>query len=119
MHGSTVEQIPSATTYSGQQTDHRTPISNDRAVEQPEQRLRLLPKESGVALMGFGIIGVLLLDPFDIVFVLVGALVFTPTLFQRTEHWVQARFPRLHREGRRHIDRYIDDFERRFPPNRR
>ena len=70
--------------------------------------------ESGVGLMTFGVIGVLLLDPFDIVFVVAGALVFTPRLFHRTELWVQARFPRIHRETRRHIDRYIDDFERQF-----
>ncbi len=66
--------------------------------------------------MGFGIVGVLLLDPFDILFVVAGALVLTPQLFQPTERWVQARFPNVHREGRRHIDRFLDDFERRFPP---
>jgi len=84
--------------------------------DQTEQELRMLPKESGVALMGFGIVGVLLLDPIDIFFVLAGALVFTPRLFHRVEGCLQARFPAIHREGRRHIDRFIDDFERRFPP---
>ncbi len=81
--------------------------------------MRLLPKESGVALMGFGIVGVLLLDPADIFLVLSGALALTPRLFRRSERWMQVRFPRIHREGRRHLDRSLDDFERRYPPDHR
>jgi hypothetical protein len=96
--------------------DGRLKTTDAQASAPDGKPLRMLPKESGVALMGFGIVGVLMLDPVDIVFVLAGALVFTPQLFHRTEHWVQARFPSMHRQGRRHIDRFIDDFERRYPP---
>jgi hypothetical protein len=78
--------------------------------------LRMLPKESGIALMGFGMVGVLMLDPVDLVFVLAGALAFSPRLSRRVESWVQGRFPRVHRKARRQIDRFIDDFERRYPP---
>jgi hypothetical protein len=28
---------------------------------------------------------------------------------------LQKRFPEMHRAGRRHINRFIDDFEKRFP----
>jgi hypothetical protein len=83
-----------------------------------EQPLRLPPKESGIALMGVGIVGVVLLDPFDIFFIVAGALTFTPRWFQRTERWVQVRFPGIHKEGRRHIDHFLDNFERRYPPGR-
>jgi hypothetical protein len=85
------------------------------APEPTEDELRMLPRECGVALMGFGIVGVLLLDPFDVVFIVAGALVFTPQLYHKSEHWMQARFPGVHRRVRRHIDRFIDDFERRYP----
>jgi hypothetical protein len=89
---------------------------DDRDRDQTDERLRLPPKESGMALMGFGIVGVLLLDPADIFLVAAGALVFTPSLFGRTERWMQVRFPKTHREGRRHLDRFIDAFESRYPP---
>ena len=80
------------------------------------QELRELPKECAVALIGFGIVGVMLLDPVDIVLVAAGALVFSPKLFRRSERWFRSNFPRTHREGRRHLDRFLDDFERRFWP---
>jgi hypothetical protein len=116
MHVTTAEQNGCATTRSDEQANHRGLISDELVPRQPEQHLRPLPKECGVALMGFGIVGVMLLDPFDILFVFAGALVFTPRLFQRTEGWMQTRIPRIHREGRRHIDHFLDDFERRYPP---
>jgi hypothetical protein len=99
------------------QTDRSAQVVSGQLTNPAEQELRMLPKECGVALMGFGIIGVMLLDPFDVFFVLAGALVFTPQLFHRTELCIQARFPGLHREGRRYIDRFIDAFEKRYPPN--
>jgi hypothetical protein len=87
--------------------------------EATEQHLRLLPKESAVVLMCFGIVDLLFLDPVGVFFVLSGVLAFTPRLFQRTERWVQSRYPRIQKEGRRHIDRFIDSFETRFPPDAR
>jgi hypothetical protein len=43
-------------------------------------------------------------------------LILAPRYFHRTETWVQKQFPDMHRAGRRRLDRFIDDFERRFPP---
>lgn len=105
MSTSTIEERP------GPPTD-----ADDRDRVQPVERPRLPPKESGVALMGIGMVGVLLLDPADIFLVAAGALVFSPSLFGRTERWMQVRFPKIHREGRRHLDRFIDAFESRYPP---
>jgi hypothetical protein len=116
MRVNATEQDACAATHSDEQANQGALISDELVLKHPEQHLRPLPKECGVALMGFGIVGVMLLDPFDILFVLAGALVFTPRLFHRTEGWMQARFPRIHREGRRHIDHFLDDFERRYPP---
>jgi hypothetical protein len=29
--------------------------------------------------------------------------------------WLQKRFPEMHRAGRRRVDRFIDDFQKRYP----
>jgi hypothetical protein len=116
MHVSAALQNGCAATHSDEQTIYRVPISDERVLKQPEQYLPAAPEGVRGGAMGFGIFGVMLLDPVDILFILVGALAFTPRLFQQTEHWVQARFPKIHREGRRHRDRFLDDFERRYPP---
>jgi hypothetical protein len=46
---------------------------------------------------------------------LAGGLVLMPKLFGRMERWMERRFPGLHCQGMRYVDRFIDDFERRFP----
>jgi hypothetical protein len=114
MHAKNAEQDACAGAQSDEQADHGALISDEQILE---QHLRPLPKECGVALMGFGIVGVMLLDPVDILFVVAGALVFSPRLFQRSEHWLQRRFPKTHRVGRRQMDRFLDDFEGRYPPD--
>jgi hypothetical protein len=118
MHNRVKQAAPlAAARLSG--TGNRAERPRQELVRAPaEKPLRLPPKESGAALMGVGIVGVVLLDPFDIFFLVAGALTFTPRLFRRTERWVQVRFPRFHREGRRHIDVFLDNFEKRYPPGR-
>ena len=113
MNTRTTEQGACAVTRSDNQANHGNLMSDEQI---REQHFRPLPKECGVALMGFGIVGVMLLDPVDILFVVAGALVFSPRLFQRSEHWLQRRFPKTHRVGRRQMDRFLDDFERLYPP---
>jgi hypothetical protein len=116
MHVSTAEQSDCLSSDTDQPANHRAPNAGGLAPESPDRPLRPLPKECGLALIGFGMIGVLLLDPVDSMFVLVGALAFAPKLSERTERWAQRRFPRIHREGRERIDRFLDDLEKRYPP---
>lgn len=115
MQNSIAEPGSCAETHPDGHADHPALSTDEQVREKKAQRLRMVPREAGVALMGFGIVGVLLLDPADIVFVLAGALVFAPRLFHKTELCYQQRFPDAHRATRRHLDRFIDDFERRFP----
>ena len=119
MDAGTTEQSDCAASHSDEQAKHRALIPSEQIPKQPEQKLRPLPKECGLALMGFGIVGVLLLDLVDSLFVVAGALAFSPRLFQRSEHCLQRRFPKTHREGMRRIDHFLDDFEGRYPPDSR
>jgi hypothetical protein len=89
--------------------------SDDQAAEQTRQRLRLLPPEVGAVLVTVGIGGLILPGPFGTPFILAGGLVLAPRYFHRAEMWVQQQFPNLHRAGRRRLDRFIDDFEKRYP----
>jgi hypothetical protein len=62
-----------------------------------------------------GVAGLILPGPFGTPFLIAGGLILVPRWFHRTERWVEARFPKFHDEGRRPVDRFLDDFERRFP----
>jgi hypothetical protein len=44
-------------------------------------------------------------------------MVLAPGAFARVEKWMQRRFPKVHQHGMQHVDRYIDDLERRYPPS--
>jgi len=88
---------------------------DDQAAEQTRQRLRLLPPEVGAVLVTVGIGGLILPGPFGTPFILAGGLVLAPRYFHRAELWVQKKFPNAHRAGRRRLDRFIDDFEKRYP----
>jgi hypothetical protein len=91
---------------------------DQRATEETRHRLRLLPREVGAVLLGFGVAGLVLPGPFGTPLILAGGLVLAPRLFHRTERWFERRFPNAHRAGRRHVDRFLDDFERRYPRHR-
>jgi hypothetical protein len=90
-------------------------MTDEEAAEYMRHRLRLLPKEVGAVLIAFGVTGLILPGPFGTPLVLAGGLVLAPRWFHRTEKWAQRRFPNLHREGRRRVDRFLDDFEKRYP----
>ena len=80
-------------------------------------RLRRLPPEVGAVLLTAGIAGVLLPGPVGTPLLLAGGVALMPSVFGRLERWVATRFPTMHDEGMRHVDRFIDDLERRYPPD--
>ena len=110
-------EIPQPATEGTDQANHdpSTDASEAHAAEQTRQRLRLLPPEVGAVLVTVGIAGLILPGPFGTPFLLAGGLVLAPRYFHRAELWVQKRFPDMHRGGRRCVDRFIDDFEKRYP----
>jgi hypothetical protein len=93
--------------------------SDDQEAEETRQRLRLLPAEVGAVLVTVGIGGLILPGPFGTPFILAGGLVLAPRYFHRAELWVQKNLPNVHRAGRRRLDRFIDDFEKRYPRHQR
>jgi hypothetical protein len=73
-----------------------------------------LPRELGVMLVSAGLIGVVLPGP-GTPALLAGGLILWPQAFNRAERWFQRRFPGAHRQGMGHINRFLNDLERRYP----
>jgi hypothetical protein len=90
-------------------------VSDQAAFHEIRGRIRKLPPEVGMVLIAAGVMGVILPGPLGTPLLLAGGLVLSPTLFGRAELWAERRFPTAHRHGMRYVDRFIDDFERRFP----
>jgi hypothetical protein len=82
----------------------------------PDEPLQLaeLPKELGVMLLSAGVIGCVLPGPGTPALV-AGGMVLWPKQFGRAENWLRRRFPVFHRGGMKHLKRYLDDLERRYP----
>ena len=79
------------------------------------ERIRSLPKEVGVLLMVAGLGGLVLPGPFGTPFLVLGGVVLWPKAFGKVEDYFQKRCPRLHHEGLRQIDRFLNDLDRRYP----
>jgi hypothetical protein len=79
------------------------------------QRIRSMPREVGVLLVVAGIGGLLLPGPVGTPFLLVGGVVLWPRAFSRAEEYFERKFPKMHRQGVKHITRFVHDLERRYP----
>jgi len=90
----------------------------EEAAEGTRQRIRRLPPEVGAVLMTVGVAGIILPGPVGAPLLLAGGLVLMPGVFDRFERWVGKRYPKFHGHGMKYVDRFIDDFERRYPPDK-
>ena len=115
MHENESSPLSSHQTDAAREQSDSGSASDDQEAEQTRQRLRLLPPEVGAVLVTVGIGGLILPGPFGTPFILAGGLVLAPRYFHRAELRVQKKFPNAHRAGRRRLDRFIDDFEKRYP----
>ena len=79
-------------------------------------RIRRLPPEVGAVFLAVGVVGVIIPGPIGAPFLLAGGLVLMPNFFNKFEHWIEKKLPNIHDIGMRNVDRFIDNFERRFPP---
>ena len=79
------------------------------------QRIRCMPKEIGVLLMVAGVGGLLLPGPVGTPFLIVGGVVLWPKAFSRAETFLERKFPKMHRQGVKHITRFVADLETRYP----
>ena len=84
----------------------------DEVERMPE--LRELPREVGYMLLSAGVLGFILPGP-GTPAIIAGGLVLWPDRFGKAEGWFKRRFPSLHRDGMKHIHRYLKDIEGRYP----
>ncbi len=87
-----------------------------REAEQVERipEWRGLPQEVGYMLLSAGILGSILPGP-GAPAIIAGGLVLWPEGLGKAEGWFKRRFPSLHRDGMKHIHRFLKDFDGRYP----
>ena len=76
--------------------------------------IKNLPKELGVMLITAGIVGFILPGP-GTPAIIAGGLVLWPRAFGKLESWLQQAHPKVHREGIKHINRFLSDLQKRYP----
>jgi hypothetical protein len=78
-------------------------------------RLSRLPAEVGVILIGIGMAGVVLPGMIGIPLIVTGSAALMPQTIAPVERWIEERFPNAYEQGMRHVDRFLQDFYRRYP----
>jgi len=81
------------------------------------RRIEELPREVGWALVTAGLIGVIVPGILGAPFLAAGALVLTPGAPRAVSRWALRRPRKSVQSALRQICRFLDDFERRYPPN--
>jgi hypothetical protein len=94
----------------------QTASGDFRVTDDMRERIRRLPPEVGAVLITVGVAGVILPGPVGMPLLLAGGLALAPSVFGRVERWIEMRFPTLHWHGMKNVNRFIDDFEKRYPP---
>ena len=116
MHG--LDKGPKLAPEINMSEDNLTTNQSNGTVETPRYegpRLTSMPRELGVLMVVAGVGGILLPGPLGTPFLLVGGVILCPKLFQKAEQAFEKRFPRMHRDGMRQINRFVLDLERRYP----
>ena len=92
------------------------PVHDDQTNPEPQDinTIKNLPKELGVMLITAGIVGFILPGP-GTPAIIAGGLVLWPTAFGRVESWLERAHPKVHREGMKHINRFLTDLQKRYP----
>ncbi len=117
MLDSTLENPANGASHPAPPFPEGSPQAEDRDAEETRARIRRLPPEVGAVLITVGIAGVILPGPVGMPLLLAGGLALMPSVFGRAERWVEKRFPTLHWHGIKNVNRFIDDFEKRYPPD--
>ena len=78
-------------------------------------RIGKLPAGVGVILMGIGAVGLIVPGPIGTPFILAGGLVLAPRIFGAVDRCVQHRLPTFYWTGMEAVERFMDDFEKRYP----
>lgn len=95
----------------GESTPPAGPIDPDAA----QRRYRGMPKEIGILLVVAGIGGILLPGPVGTPMLILGGVILWPRAFKKMDTFLENHLPRMHKEGVRQIDRFLDDMNRRYP----
>lgn len=82
------------------------------------RRIRALPPEIGALLLSVGVLGVVLPGVLGTPALVAGGLALWPRGFRKVDDWLGRRFPTVHHQGMRQLDRFLDDLERRYPYRR-
>lgn len=80
------------------------------------ERIRRLPPSVGVTLLTAGAVGAVLPGSVGTPLLIAGGMVLAPRLFEKVDGVVRHKFPGLHHHGLQALGRFLDDFERRYPP---
>jgi hypothetical protein len=81
----------------------------------PVLHLDTLTTEVGWLLVTAGVIGVIAPGIPGTPFLIVGVLVITPGGTKLLSRWVGKNPPRIVKAGMKHVGRFLDDLERRYP----
>lgn len=90
--------------------------SVDAAQARIHELFRQLPPEIGLLLIGGGVVGLLLPLVPGIPLLVAGGLVLSPKSADRLDDWMKHHFPTLHDVALAQLERFVDDFRRRYPP---